>query len=91
VITCSNKKGVVVFVLQSLTGVASSHLVKYSVALMIYLSPDIFVGGLIGPTKSISHFQIPTELLVVLVASHPFCWVFQHFEKHQSFGNIHAQ
>jgi hypothetical protein len=43
--------------LQSLTGIDSSHLVKYLVAVMIYLAPDLFVGGLIGPKKSISHLS----------------------------------
>jgi hypothetical protein len=57
VITCSNKNCVVVFALQYLIGVASAHLVKYSVAVMIYLDPDLFSGGLIGPTKSIAHFS----------------------------------
>jgi hypothetical protein len=57
VITFSNKKCVVISALNSFTGVASAHLVKYLVALMIYLSPDNFVGGWIGPTKPISHFS----------------------------------
>jgi hypothetical protein len=57
VITCSNKKCVVVSVLQYLTGVASSYLVKYSIVVMIYLALDLLAGGLIGPTKSIAHFS----------------------------------
>ena len=56
-ITCSNKKCVVVSVLQSFSGATSSHLVKYSVVVMIYLDPDLFSSGLIGPTKSISHLS----------------------------------
>ena len=55
VITCSNKKCVDVSMLQSFTGVASTHIVKYSIGVMMYLAPILFVGGLIGPTKSISH------------------------------------
>jgi hypothetical protein len=55
--TCSDKKCVVVSLIHPFTGASSDHLVKYFVAVMIYLSPDLFVGGLIGPTKSISHFS----------------------------------
>jgi hypothetical protein len=40
-----------------LIGVASSHLVKYFVIAMIYLAPDLFAGGWIGPTKSIAHLS----------------------------------
>ena len=54
VITFSNKKWVVISVLQSLTGASSAHMVKYSVVVMIYLSPDLLAGELIGSTKSIS-------------------------------------
>jgi hypothetical protein len=57
VITCSNKKCVVVYVIQPLTGASFSHLVKYFVAGMIYLAPDLFDGEWIGPTKSIAHFS----------------------------------
>jgi hypothetical protein len=57
VITCSNKKFVAVFVLESLTSVASSHIVKHYVKVMMYLAPHLFNGGWIGPTKSISHFS----------------------------------
>ena len=56
-ITFSNKKCVVVSALQSFTGAASFHLVKYSVAVIMYLVPVLFVGGLIGPTKSIAHLS----------------------------------
>ena len=56
VITCSNRKCVVVSTLQYFTGVASAHLVRYSVTMIMYLAPVLFVGGLIGPTKSIAHF-----------------------------------
>jgi hypothetical protein len=54
VITCSNRKCVVVSSLQSFTGETSTHLVKYSVVVIMYLAPVIFAGGLIGPTESIS-------------------------------------
>jgi hypothetical protein len=57
VITCSKKKCVVVSALQYFTGAASAHIVKYSVVVIIYLAPDHFVGGLSGPTKSISHLS----------------------------------
>jgi hypothetical protein len=43
VITCSNKKCVVVSALQSLTIVAYAHVFKYSVAIMIYLNPDLLL------------------------------------------------
>ena len=42
---------------QFLTGFASAHLVRYSVAVMMYLAPVRFPGGLIGPTKSIAHLS----------------------------------
>jgi hypothetical protein len=57
VITCSNRKCDVVSALQSFIGVASTHLVKYYVTVIMYLAPVIFVGGLIGPTKSIAHLS----------------------------------
>jgi hypothetical protein len=43
--------------LQSLTSLSSSHLVKYFVALMIYQAHLCFLGGLIGPKKSIAHLS----------------------------------
>ena len=42
---------------QFLTALASAHLVRYSVLVMIYLAPICFPGGLIGPTKSIAHMS----------------------------------
>jgi len=44
-----------VTMLQSLTVLASAHLVKYSIAVIMYLAPDLLAVGLIGPTKSIAH------------------------------------
>jgi hypothetical protein len=32
-------------------------MVKYSVTVMIYLTPGLLGGGLIGPTKSTSHLS----------------------------------
>jgi len=55
VITCSNKKYVVVSALQYLIGVSYAHLVKYYVAVMLYLTPELLVGGLIGPKKYTAH------------------------------------
>jgi hypothetical protein len=55
VITCSNNKWVAISALQSFTSVASTHVVRYFITVMMYLSPVIFVGELIGPTKSIAH------------------------------------
>jgi hypothetical protein len=45
----------IVVALQSLTALSSSHLVKYSVAVMMYRASVCLPNGLIGPTKSISH------------------------------------
>jgi hypothetical protein len=52
---CTNKKCVIVSALQSFIGVASTHLVRYSVTLIMYLAHVILADGLIGPTNSISH------------------------------------
>jgi hypothetical protein len=43
--------------LQFLIGSALSHLVNYFITMMMYLDPNLFTGGLIGPTKSISHLS----------------------------------
>jgi hypothetical protein len=39
-----------------LISLVSTHLVKYSVAMMMYQAPVCFLGVLIGPTKSMAHF-----------------------------------
>jgi hypothetical protein len=57
VITYSNKKCVIASSLQYVIGVSFAHFVGYYVTVMIYLSLDLFVGGLIVPTKSISHLS----------------------------------
>jgi hypothetical protein len=57
VTTFSNKNHAVVSMLQSLIGSALAHLVKYSIVIMIYLAPNRLVGGLIDPTKSMTHFS----------------------------------
>jgi hypothetical protein len=57
VITCLNKKCVVVSALQYFTGVTYTHLVKYFIMVMMFLSPVLLASGLIGPTKSIAHFS----------------------------------
>jgi hypothetical protein len=57
VITCSNIKCVVVSALQSFTGVASTHIFRYSIVVIIYLTPIILAGGLMGPTNSITHLS----------------------------------
>jgi hypothetical protein len=57
VINLSNKKCVTVSTLQYFTSVVSAHIFNYFVVAMIYLSPDIFFGGLIGPTNFISHLS----------------------------------
>jgi hypothetical protein len=57
VMISSNMKHAVVVALQSLTSLAYAHLVKYFVAVMIYLASMHFLGGFIGPTKSMAHFS----------------------------------
>jgi hypothetical protein len=47
----------IVFVLQSFIGIAFAHLVKYYVTMMMYLAPDILVGGLMGPMKTTTHLS----------------------------------
>ena len=42
---------------QFLTALASTHLVRYYVPVMMYLAPVRFPIGLIGPTKSIAHLS----------------------------------
>jgi hypothetical protein len=56
VITCSNIKCAAVYVLQSFIGVASAHLVRYFISVIIYLALVLLAGGLMGPTKPITHF-----------------------------------
>jgi hypothetical protein len=56
VMMSSNMNHATVVALQSLTSLASSHLVKYFVAMIIYLAPVHLPCGFIGPTKSIAHF-----------------------------------
>jgi hypothetical protein len=87
VITCSNKKCVDVSLLQSFIGMTFAHLVRYSIAMIMYLDPILFDGGLIGPTKSISHLSNSCNDTVVAMASRPFCWVFLPFEKHHIFDS----
>jgi hypothetical protein len=53
----SNMKCIVVVALQSLNSLTSSHLVKYSIVVMMYLTPVLFPSGFIGPTKSMAHFS----------------------------------
>ena len=53
----SNTNHAVVVALQSLTTLASAHMVKYFVTVIMYLDPVRFLGGLIGPTKSMAHFS----------------------------------
>lgn len=53
----SNINHAVVSTLQSLIGATSAHLVRYSIAVIIYFSPMHHNGGLMGPTKLISHLS----------------------------------
>jgi hypothetical protein len=57
VTTFSNRNHAEISIVQSLTGVAYAHLVRYSVAVMTYLSLDLLASGLIGPTKSMAHLS----------------------------------
>jgi hypothetical protein len=57
VMISSNINRVVVVALHSLTALASAHMVKYYVAVMMYLDLVCFPGGLIGPMKSMAHFS----------------------------------
>jgi hypothetical protein len=47
----------VVAILQSLTALASAHLVKYYVAVIMYRAPMHLPSVLIGPKKSMDHFS----------------------------------
>ena len=42
---------------QFLTALASAHLMRYYVPVMMYLALVHFPGGLIGPTKTIAHLS----------------------------------
>jgi hypothetical protein len=57
VMMSSNMNHAAVVALQSLFSLASAHLVKYFVAVMMYLALVRFPGGFIGPTKSMAHFS----------------------------------
>jgi hypothetical protein len=48
--------------MQSLTGVALAHLVKYYVVVIISMAPDLLASVLIGPTKHISHLSNTCKL-----------------------------
>jgi hypothetical protein len=54
--TLLNTNLAAVFVVYSVIGVAYAHLVKYSVAMIMYLTPDLLACGLTGPTNSMAHF-----------------------------------
>jgi hypothetical protein len=53
----SNMNRIAVVALQSLIALASAHLVKYFVTVIMYLDPVHFPIGFIGPTKSMAHFS----------------------------------
>jgi hypothetical protein len=57
VTTLSNINHPAVSAMQYETCAASSHVFKYYVAMIIYLSHDLLVGGMIGPTKSITNLS----------------------------------
>jgi hypothetical protein len=56
VMMSSNMNRATVVTLQSLTAIASTYLVKYSITVIMYLDHVRFPGGFIGPTKSMAHF-----------------------------------
>jgi hypothetical protein len=76
----SNMKHTTVVALQSLTSLASSHLVKYYVTVMMYLDLVHFPGGFIGPTNSMAHFSNACKLscgakgISSLLDSFPTLW-----------------
>jgi hypothetical protein len=51
----SNRNHAAVFGMESKTGVVFSHLVKYFVAVIMYLVLDLLADGLTGPTNYITH------------------------------------
>jgi hypothetical protein len=53
----SNIKLATVVSLQSLTALALAHLLRYYVAVIIYLAPVRFPGGFIGTMNSMAHFS----------------------------------
>jgi hypothetical protein len=53
----SNIHHAAIVALQYLTALASTHLVKYYVTVMMYLAPVHFPDGFMGPTKSMAHFS----------------------------------
>jgi hypothetical protein len=57
VTTLLNRNRTIVSVFQSVIGVASAHQVKYYVTVIMYLTHDLLVDGLIDPTKSIAHLS----------------------------------
>jgi hypothetical protein len=57
VMMSSNMKRETLVALQSLTTLALTHMVKYSIVVIMYLSPVHFPDGFIGPTKSMAHFS----------------------------------
>jgi hypothetical protein len=57
VMISSNMNHAAVATLHFLTSLASAHLVKYFVAMIMYRAHVCFPGGLMGPTKSIAHFS----------------------------------
>ena len=57
VTTLSNINYTAISVVQFVTSVVYAHLVKYSIAVIMYLSRDPLVDGLIGFTRSIAHLS----------------------------------
>jgi hypothetical protein len=57
VTTFSNKNIATVSEVQSRIGVVSAHIVKYFIAMIMYLAPDIPAFGLIGPTNYMAHLS----------------------------------
>jgi hypothetical protein len=53
----SNMKRIAIVSLHSLTSLTLTHLVKYSVAVIMYLAHVRFPGGFIGPTTTMAHFS----------------------------------
>src|SRR5713226_8863264 len=84
----SNRNCAAIAASQFLTALASAHLVRYSVPVIIYLAPVRFPGGLIGPTKSIAHLSNACNVAYSRrgISSHregfPTLWqILQHLQK----------
>jgi hypothetical protein len=88
VTTFSNRNRATISVVQSIIGVVYAHLVKYFVAIMIYLAHDLLACGLIGLAKSMAHFSnaynvtYGFKFIVSLLYGFPTHWHTSHDSKY---------